>query len=144
MSRHVFGMPMMFSMAPLYSVGHNDQMMCNMICLVMWCYQCQHWCQVMLMASSLAQFVQEAKTIETRCCMTFWVMWCFWHQCKHHMTMLILSMAPFCLLGQDDWNKVQHVIWVISLLPEIEFSGRQAFAMSWHGKSLSPTEFNFC
>ena len=35
-------------------------------------------------------------------------MWCCWYQCQHHMILITLSMPQFCLLGQDNWNKVQH------------------------------------
>ena len=27
---------------------------------------------------------------------------------QHHMTLMALSMEPFCLLGQDGFKQVQH------------------------------------
>ena len=40
-------------------------------------------------------------------------MWCCWHQCEQHMTLKALSMTSFHLLGQDDWNVVQHDVLVM-------------------------------
>ena len=41
------------------------------------------------------------------------VIWCCWDQCEHHMTLLALLMTPFCFLGQDDWNQMQHDLLVM-------------------------------
>ena len=72
------------------------------------CHWYQHYCHLMLTASSMAPCFHEVKTAEKRCDMTLLVMWYCWHMCKHHMPLVVLSMSPFCLLGWDDWNKLQH------------------------------------
>ena len=111
MSRHTFVIPMVLSIALLHPLGHTDKMSWKrpyQSCVVMgnsipvkWCYVQHQWHHV----------VHLVKTTEMRCNMTVLVMWWCWHQCQHHMMLMALSMAPFCLLGQDNWNKANIVFF---------------------------------
>ena len=109
MSGHIFEMPMVLSMAPLYSLGPSDQIkvkidfFSQVLPLLPAFLSCDGNCII----NGTILFIRW-RQLKKRCDRTPLVMWCCWHQCQKHMTLIALSMSQFCLLGRDDWNKVLH------------------------------------
>ena len=85
MSWHTFVMLMVLSMSPFHSLCHNDQ------------------------TEVIYDFFSHVRPVVPAllsCDAKF--MWCCWDQCEYHMTLMAVSITPFCLLGNDYWNKMQN------------------------------------
>ena len=107
-SRYIIVVPMVLPMAPLYSLGPNDQ------------NEVKHDFYSYVMPLIPPLLLRDANYITTGIILfiswrnlskvwhDFLVIWCCWHQCEHHMTLIALSVTPFHFLSQNDWNKVQH------------------------------------
>ena len=99
-------MPMVLSMEPLHSLGHNDQMTWNMtFSHVMPLVPIVLSCDANCIINGTILF-NSMKKIKKKCHMT-WSCDAVGTSKKHHMPLMALSMALFCWLGEDDWNKVQ-------------------------------------
>ena len=92
---------------------------CNMTFSVMWCYENQHCCHVISTASPKAHCFSLCKENWNKVWNESLVMWCCWHWCTHHMTVMSLSMTPFCLIDKDNLNKLQHNLFGHVMLSSI-------------------------
>ena len=68
-------------------------------------------CDANCIISGIILFIRWRHCKQDVTCLT--VIWCCWHQCEYNMILMALLMPPFCFLGQDDWNKVQHNCFVM-------------------------------
>ena len=62
----------------------------------LWCQLCCKW----------HQCIHHITMINMRWYITFWIMWCHWYHYCSHVMLTASSMAPFCSLGEGNWNKV--------------------------------------
>ena len=89
MSRHIFGVLILFAVMQLPSLNHKiDETDFSIIA----CHWYLHWCHVI--ASSMTSFYSLGEDS--------------WNKVWHDNDGTI-SDGSFCLLGQDDWNKVPKV-----------------------------------
>ena len=85
---------------------------CNITVLLLWCHWKQHWCYVMLMASSVTA---ASSLCEDNWNMTFCSCDAVSTSSSNFMTLLALSKAPFSSVGWDDWHDFDHVMVVLAL-----------------------------
>ena len=108
MFTHIFVIPMVLSMAPLHLLGHSDEsevkhpLFSHLVQLLSALPSCDENCTI---KGTIFSFCEETWNKVWHVSL---IMWCCWDWCEHQMTLVALSMAPFCLLGHDDQNKVQH------------------------------------
>ena len=102
MSWHIFEIQMVLPMAPLHSLGKSDQI------------EVRHDFQ------SYASIVPALLSCDTNCIINttiLFIRWRNWNKVWHDFWSLDAAgsigstchwMAPLCLLGQDEWNKMKY------------------------------------